>query len=263
MPRGKKKVLTPEEEKAVKLKNDYSYRMSSAAFVPEPTYYFNIGDKVHIGNLRDVTIVEILHDGKMYRIQYSVIHTNYGKPYQEDGLERYVWWYDLRPLSQTTESLISEDAEVLKLSYSPMQIDALLGRYYHFGTDMNPDYQRDYVWSEEDKVALIDSIFHGIDIGKFAYADNPVSDHYLYEIIDGKQRLRTIIDFYENRFPYKGKYFNDLCYRDQNHFENYAVSVADVRNVDRNTVMKYFVAMNSQGRIMDSAHLDKVRAMIK
>jgi hypothetical protein len=159
--------------------------------------------------------------------------------------------------------LISEDAEVLKLSYSPMQISALLGRYYHFGTDMNPDYQRDYVWSEEDKVALIDSIFHGIDIGKFAYADNPVSDHYLYEIIDGKQRLRTIIDFYENRFPYKGKYFNDLCYRDQNHFENYAVSVADVRNVDRNTVMKYFVAMNSQGRIMDSAHLDKVRAMIK
>lgn len=259
---AKKKILTPEEEKRIKLENDYKYRMSSAPYVSEPTYGFSVGDKVHIGNLRDVTVVEKLHDGKMYRIQYSVIHNNYGQPYQEDGLERYAWWHEIRPISQTAASMISPDAAIMRLTYSPMTIESLLGRYYHFGTDMNPDYQRDYVWTEDDKVALINSIFSGIDIGKFAYADNSVSEHFLYEIVDGKQRLQTIIDFYENRFAYKGKYFNELSHRDQDYFENYSVSVADVRNVDRNTVMKYFVAMNSQGRIMDSAHLDKVRAMI-
>ena len=260
---ARKNTLTPEEEKAIRLENDYKYRMSSKYYVTEPTYFFEIGDKVHIGNLRDVTIMEILHDGKMYRIQYSVIHNNYGQPYQENGLERYVWWHEIRPISQATESMISPDAEALKLTYSPMSISSLLGKYYHFGTDMNPDYQRDYVWTEDDKVALIDSIFHGIDIGKFAYADNSVSEHFLYEIVDGKQRLRAILDFYENRFPYKGKYFNELSHRDQDYFENYSVSVADVRNADKNTILKYFVAMNSQGRIMDAAPLDKVRAMIK
>ena len=260
---ARKKTLTPEEEREIQLKNAYSYCMSSKDFVTEPTYFFKVGDKVHIGNLRDVTVVEVLCDSKLYRLQYSVIHNNYGNPFREDGLERYAWWYDIRPISNETESMVSEDAESLRLNYSPMSIDSLLGRYYHFGVNMNPEYQRDYVWDESDKIALIDSIFHGIDIGKFAFSDNSCSEHFLYEIVDGKQRMRAILDFYENRFAYKGKYFNDLSHRDQNYFETYAVSVADVRNVDKNTVLKYFVAMNSQGRIMDAAHLDKVRAMIK
>ena len=79
---------------------------------------------------------------------------------------------------------------------------------------MNPDYQRDYVWELSDKQLLIDSIFNNIDIGKFAFIHLDYKTWnktgYAYEILDGKQRLKTIIDFYENRFSYKGIYYNDL-----------------------------------------------------
>lgn len=262
MPRGKKKSLTPEEEKAAALQRSYDSCMETETYVSAPTYFFNLGDKVHIGFLRDATIAEVLHGGKMYRIRYSVMHNNYGNPYLEEGLERYVWWHEIRPISENAESFVSEDADMLRLNYASMQVSSLLNRHYRFGIDMNPDYQRGHVWTEEDKVALIDSIFKGIDIGKFAFATKHDMDFY-YEIVDGKQRMTAIIEFYENRFRYRGKFFNELSHRDQDYIENYHVSVADIRGADRNTVMKHFVAMNSQGRVMDSAHLEKVRAMIQ
>jgi hypothetical protein len=258
----KKKELTPEEQREYALQNDYQDKMRNAHFIPEPNYTFAVGDKVAIGCLIDPVVEEVLENGKLYRIRYAIKHNNYGHPYIEENMEKYSWWHELRPVNKATESLIAN--EDVRLDYSPMVLSSLLSRYYFFGTNMNPEYQRDYVWSEEDKIALIDSIFNGIDIGKFAYIH---TEDYregvpLYEILDGKQRLRAILDYYENRFPYKGKYFNDLCKRDQNWFENYRVSVADTRGLTQQQILRYFVSLNSQGRIMDAAHLDKVRSMI-
>lgn len=37
---------------------------------------------------------------------------------------------------------------------------------------MNPNYQRDLVWDLKDKELLIESIFEGIEIGKFTFIYN-------------------------------------------------------------------------------------------
>jgi hypothetical protein len=69
--------------------------------------------------------------------------------------------------------------------------------------DMKPDYQREgRLWSRADKVFLIDSILNGFDIPKIYMADFTVSIASLnkkglpYAIIDGKQRLEAIFDFF-------------------------------------------------------------------
>jgi uncharacterized protein with ParB-like and HNH nuclease domain len=69
---------------------------------------------------------------------------------------------------------------------------------------MNPDYQRDLVWSLEDKVNLIDSIYNDIEIGRFAFIKTDYSKNnfdfdkdFYWEILDGKQRISAIIDFFE------------------------------------------------------------------
>ena len=115
------------------------------------------------------------------------------------------------------------------------------------------------MWSNEDKVRLIDSIFRNIDIGKFALVRKDWNEKYLYEVLDGKQRIRAILDFYENKFPYKGKYFNDLCARDQNHFEDYMISMAEIDETDQKTILKYFLMLNTGGVQMDKEHLEKVQ----
>jgi hypothetical protein len=70
--------------------------------------------------------------------------------------------------------------------------------------DMEPPYQRrGRLWSPTDKAYLIDSIVNGFDVPKiymadFTWGDSPLNRQQLpYAIIDGKQRLEAIFDFFE------------------------------------------------------------------
>jgi len=70
--------------------------------------------------------------------------------------------------------------------------------------DMNPPYQRrGRLWSDTDKAYLIDSILNGYDVPKlymadFTWGESPLNKNRLpYAIIDGKQRLEAIFDFFD------------------------------------------------------------------
>lgn len=260
-----KKKLTEEEKVAQQkeraLAREYEDIIERIRLIPNPTYSFNVGDKVKIGRYIDTTIIEKYEDGKFYKVEYSVEHTNYGHPYIETGLFRYVIWLDIRPMSNTTESLIRNDD--MRIDFVSTGIGNLLSKAYHFGTNMDPSYQRGYVWNEDDKVKLIDSIFHNVDIGKFCFVHKGYNTDCMYEVVDGKQRMRAILDFYENRFPYQGKYFNDLCGKDQSWFENYTISMAELRKADKQSILKYFLLLNRTGKAMDEAQLDNVENMLK
>ncbi|QKK16290.1 DUF262 domain-containing protein [Rhizobium indicum] len=72
--------------------------------------------------------------------------------------------------------------------------------------DFDPPYQRrGRLWSVEDKAFLIDSIINGFDVPKLYLADFQIGQSALnnsklpYAIIDGKQRLEAIFDFFENK----------------------------------------------------------------
>ena len=262
---ARKKVAppTPEEKLAYDLK-DKRRRLN---FIPEPTYRFAPGDRVHIGNLHEPRVIEVLDGGKIYLFEFNGTHyvNNYdgGQTTRElvidEPIRRYAFWFDLRPIHTTTESLIQNGD--IRLSFSTRTIDSLISTAYHFGLDMDPDYQRGYVWTDEDRVALIDSVFNNIDIGKFVLVHNDYTDEYLYEILDGKQRVRALLDFYENRFPYKGKYFNDLSIRDQFWFCQKTIPVAEVDKTNRKALLRYFLMLNTAGKTMAQEHLDSVRKM--
>lgn len=78
---------------------------------------------------------------------------------------------------------------------------------------VNRRYQRKLVWTQQEKVAFIDSIVKNYSIPLFLLAQNTDSNGMTqYEIIDGMQRLNSIVSFIENEFgiEYNGKicYFN-------------------------------------------------------
>lgn len=70
---------------------------------------------------------------------------------------------------------------------------------------IDPEYQRPGgVWSLDKKQLFIDSLINRYDIPKFyfhALAGEYATDDYKYAIIDGRQRLEAIWDFFEGRFP--------------------------------------------------------------
>lgn len=82
--------------------------------------------------------------------------------------------------------------------------------------DMSPPYQRrGRLWSATDKAYLIDSILNGFDVPKLYMADFSWGDSTLnkkrlpYAIIDGKQRLEALFDFYDGTITLN----DDFVYR--------------------------------------------------
>ncbi|MCX8686576.1 DUF262 domain-containing protein [Bifidobacterium sp. B4142] len=69
------------------------------------------------------------------------------------------------------------------------------------GLDISPEYQRDYIWSNEFKDQLILSIILNYPIGNIVInnLDHPNKRNARQELVDGKQRLTTIMRFKEGR----------------------------------------------------------------
>ena len=69
----------------------------------------------------------------------------------------------------------------------------LAGRAQQQQLDLNPTYQRDFVWSNSDSQMLIESILRGIPLPSIILAR--VSSSQRFQIVDGKQRLTAILRF--------------------------------------------------------------------
>ena len=134
--------------------------------------------------------------------------------------------------------------------------------------DMDPPYQRrGRLWSDADKAYLIDSILNGYDIPKlyiadFTYGDSKLNRKKLpYAIIDGKQRLEAIFEFYEGKIVLNDDfvYLEDpqlklggLGYKDlksnyneiAENFETYNLSVMSVIASNKELINELFVRLN-------------------
>lgn len=261
---AKKKELTKEEKLQIEKENGLSNIEREVPFLNTPSYFFNIGDRVSYGALKESVVEEILYDGKVYVLKCIATDNNYGHPFDYETY-RVTSWVNVRPIGCSTNTNFSENQEV-KLDYYNSTIESLLRKNYAFGIDFDPDYQRGYVWDQQDKELLLDSVFKNIDIGKFVLihlSDEEWHERGLsYEILDGKQRLSALIEFYENKLSYKGKYYNELSGMDKRAFTEHQVAVAEVRRTDKKTVLKYFLMLNRTGRSMDKSHLEEIEKML-
>lgn len=259
---AKAKAGTLKEQRADQIRTDLSRLQDILPRLGEPSYRFDVGEQVRYGSMAESVVEEVLSDGKIY-----VIRCTWQKPGAEKGetVHYAVPWTETRPL--TTANTALERNRDIKLSFSPYTIEGVLTRYYHFGVDMDPYYQRGYVWEQEDKELLIDSIFSNIRIGELVFAKRDYetcqSSGCLYEILDGKQRLDALRGYYENRYPYHGYYFNDLGARDRHVFLERTIPVADLIRPDEETILRCFLMLNRTGKRMDAAHLSSVEAMLQ
>lgn len=73
------------------------------------------------------------------------------------------------------------------------RIQDFAGQAKRHQLDLNPTYQRDFVWSNADSQMLIESILRGIPLPSIILAR--VSSSQRFQIVDGKQRLTAILRF--------------------------------------------------------------------
>jgi hypothetical protein len=95
-------------------------------------------------------------------------------------------------------------------------------------------YQRGYVWTLEQKQALITTLYNNLEAGRIRVAKHEYTevekmvgkgytDYACRDIVDGKQRLSTIIEFISNKFcDIDGNYYTDLSNNAQRKFMQYS-----------------------------------------
>src|SRR3954465_9136420 len=95
-----------------------------------------------------------------------------------------------------------------ELSSLPTPIQTLYTWYREGKLFVNRRYQRKLVWTLEEKQKLIESLLKKYPVPAILLAERDGSPG-TYEIIDGLQRLHSIVSFIENSFSLpEGTYFN-------------------------------------------------------
>jgi hypothetical protein len=263
MAKSKHVQSTKEERLAGELKELRSQRIN------EPTIFYKVGDRVQLGAIDKTTVLEVLDGGKILKVHVYSVN---GKDQQNPGQvsvdsDRYTAWHHIEPYRTIVAN--KEIKEIFKedecgLRFMSSGIDSLFDYYYRCNLDMEPDYQRGHIWTLEDKVALIDSVFNDIEIGKFVFIFTGYNKDSNYEILDGKQRLTALIEFYEGRFKYKGKTYYELNRRDQAMFLRFHISYARTDEPISNEMKyRYFLRLNTRGKEQDPKHIEYVKSLLE
>jgi hypothetical protein len=77
---------------------------------------------------------------------------------------------------------------------------------------LDPEYQRGYVWTVEQQSKFLEYLFQGGVSGREIYFNCPgfMGDSKQMEVVDGKQRLKAVIDFLDDKVRVFGALFSEF-----------------------------------------------------
>lgn len=153
----------------------------------------------------------------------------------------------------TNTILTQKSQEELNFATFEFTAQVMLSKYNDKELWLNPDYQRNYVWDDKKASKLIESCLLGIPLPNLYLYDN----NNRYEVIDGVQRLTSIIRYMNDKFALSSltifedinnKKFSDLEISTQRLIKNYAFRcVVLKKDNDPKTVREIFSRLNSGG----------------
>ncbi|MGO8114938.1 DUF262 domain-containing protein [Rhizobium leguminosarum] len=137
--------------------------------------------------------------------------------------------------------------------------------------DLDPPYQRRSVWTSKDRRYFLDTLFRG-------YPCPPIYLHKtidptgasIFHVVDGKQRIETIIRFAQGRIRLPENYGDDRLNNKRwpdiigdteirNRFLNYPFVVEYFDDVDSSVVNEIFERMNKNSRKLTQQELRNAR----
>ena len=132
--------------------------------------------------------------------------------------------------------------------------------------NLDPPYQRRSVWNKKDKQFFLDTIFNNFPCPAFYLQKDSTSLRSQYDVVDGKQRLQAILDFYNNKLALpdyisdenlKNKKWTDIE-RNEDYrrmFFDYVVTVEQLNSITGNQWNDVFYRLNKNAKTLTPQEL--------
>lgn len=241
---------------------------------------WKIGDKVKTPdkNIRNAVISEIIND-RLVKIECEMYFPNSREQIRQSEIT--VIANTLIPVDEEYKnSNISEinrfgqltiwkgqEIEIVKVD---TDLSKMYRKYAEEEIDLNPEYQRELVWTDKQKQDYILAILkQRAKITPVIIEKLTEQGTVLYEILDGKQRLTALFDYIDNKYPLQtGEYFKDLSAKDMNVITQTRVSYTRITSYKECDVpldfkLAYFLEINALGTKITDEHIEKIENKLK
>lgn len=133
-----------------------------------------------------------------------------------------------------------------------------------YGCNLNPDFQRPYVWTVQQQTRFVEHLLKGGKTGTDILFNcpnwqrsNKLGD---FVLVDGKQRLEALRRFFTNEIKAFGTYYKEfeghisLCCRLKFH-------VNDLKT--RKEVLQWYLDFNTGGTVHTEEEISRVKALLE
>ena len=117
--------------------------------------------------------------------------------------------------------------------------------------DVRPPYQREFVYGEKERDAVIDTLTNDFPLNVMYWA---VREDGTFEIIDGQQRTISICQYVNGDFAFNFRYFHNLQPDEQEQILNYPLQVYICSGSDSEK-LKWFKTINIAGKELTEQEL--------
>ena len=117
--------------------------------------------------------------------------------------------------------------------------------------DIRPPFQREFIYNDKERNAVIDSILKGFPLNVMYWSDRENGE---YEIIDGQQRTISVAQYVDGDFSIEGKYFHNLPSDKQELILDYKLMVYVCSGTDSEK-LEWFKTINIAGKELTNQEL--------
>lgn len=132
-----------------------------------------------------------------------------------------------------------------------------------YGLNLDPDFQRGHVWTEEQRIRYVEYVLRGGEGGRDLCFNCPgwqgMGKQGPYEILDGKQRLTSAMMFMRNELPAFGRLFREYTGR-LRYYAGFKWRIFELPT--RADVLRYYLDMNAGGTPHAASEIERVRALL-
>ena len=132
--------------------------------------------------------------------------------------------------------------------------------------DIEPEHQRNVVHNLSWKQDLIKSVFtNGLIPTTYWHIVTDENGSSMYENLDGKQRISTLVEYKNNKFEYNGQYYKDLSVSHKNYYNMFTINLGicdrELNNEEKHEIFEklQITKKTSLGEVLNSTYNNELK----